>query len=183
MVDGKRKVVARRHAIMLEPDADRETAGEEAGHYLHGLANIPLEDAIHFDFRPSTRDATLGFVALRNWEECIGRYAGLVYARYCGERLEPVRARYAGNASALRGERPWRSDGEAWGDLTHIPGYCAADDLYTADPTGACLGRLARLPPADAVAEGLKLEGWRALWPYVERRAADAERLVRKYTV
>lgn len=183
LVNGRRKVVARRHVVMLETDADRETAGEETGHYLHALANVPLEDAVHFDFKPSTQEAALGFVALRNWEECIGRYAGLVYARHCGERLEPVRTRYHGNACALRGERPWRTDEEAWGDITHLPGYCAADDLYAADSAGAGLGRLARIPLTEAVAEGRKLDGWTGLWPHIERRAADAERLARKYTV
>jgi hypothetical protein len=180
---GRQRIIGRRHELFLEPGADRATYGEEVGHCLHMRANPALDDAVHFDFRPSTRDEALRFVELRNWEECIGRYAGLVYAKYCGEQVRSAHEEYPEHYAAMEQGLGQLKESNAWSLLTHMTGYGVADELLAKDPWGAGLAQLARVPPKEVPAYVRTLESWRRQWAPVERRhAAHAEYLVGIYS-
>jgi hypothetical protein len=161
--------------------------GEEAGHYLHHLANPALFAYTALRFIPADKDAALDYIALRNWEECIGRYAGTVYARERGEQHPPssrfCRDWLKGQAAGTRmpsaiGEVAYLF--EVWLLMTHVAGYRASDEYLAKDPSGASLRELSRLDSGAAMAELGRLRSWRRYWSVLSRQyGTDAYRALR----
>jgi hypothetical protein len=79
--DGTTRRVRIQHRIHLTPDAGSDSCGEEVGHYLHYLLNPQVVDSSTPAFLPADREGALEFLRIHNWVECLGRYAGRVYAR------------------------------------------------------------------------------------------------------
>jgi hypothetical protein len=186
----------RRYAILLEPRENVAVHGEEAGHYLHGLANPGLETRIHFGPWPRTREGALEYLALRNWEECIGALAGTLYAshrhgkveanrnwlrrrkRECREMLatldalclEEQEAAYSRHR-ARRMDRLRKEYAEdEWSLLEHACGCRAADDILAADPFGNRLAELVRYDGEQVRAYLDGFRSWRRYWQVLERQ-------------
>jgi hypothetical protein len=192
---GGMAVTVRRFSITYDPCPDPDTIGEEAGHYLHAVANQPLEEAIHEASWPPTEAAARDYLRLRNWEECIGGMAGTLYAAHCRYRgvqnmewaqakrrecrhlegrigdwrkVEPDCSHAADHIRELQG----RYDEYEWSLLEHVPGYRAALGLLQADPFGSRMQEYARYGPDEALRFLDGLRSWRRYWSVLERSYA-----------
>lgn len=192
--DGDR-VASWSYEISLTPDADLQTVGEEAGHYLHALCNQALDVRVHLTPWPATREGALDYLLMRNWEEFIGAYAGTAYALHQGQSVPTFkewcfneRASFRERASqlaALRQEEAEAaySDGrteriealkkehseDEWSLLEHMMGYRVVDEVLPHDRDGRRLAEFARYTADEARAFLDRHAAWRRYWRVVER--------------
>jgi hypothetical protein len=183
--------------VTIPHDAPADDYGEEVGHYLHHQANHALWDLISKDDAFfdgfTTLEGAKRYLALRNWQECLGRYAGMAYSRHTGVP-PPTGAEYAKlfredlqmieeNQRAIHWKRRKKfMDGVRWDKLHHIPGYRAADALAEQDPFGNRLEELARLNAMEAIEYAASLPGWQEEWAALEERyRQELPRLCKEY--
>jgi hypothetical protein len=142
------------------------TCGEEVGHYLHECANPSFCDAWP-KTEAWTQDDHRTARFIRNWEECIGHYAGALYAAHCKAATTPGGKWFKDRPK--KGEPYWKRHFPLVTD--HLVGYRAADELITRDPNGACLAEIARLGHDDARQYAQGLRSWPRYWAVLERQS------------
>lgn len=167
------------HAIEIGQDAEPDVYGEEAGHFLHAVVN-PAFDALvkRVPHAQMTEGAALGLARRLAWSECIGRYAGLAYARHCRSvprTAEEERQRFEQNIQELEKmmqgsdqhtayKLSMRRDELNLSMLVHHTGYSAADELFGKDTAGRRLAALARLDADGALDFARLLPAWNRAW-------------------